>query len=108
MIPNDGITFRRGLGNPRLWDDATMGHDATKSSGVHHKDGVLYAYGQPFKRGFTAPNAEIYDLAPTVLCGMGLPIATPCDGRILTELFVTQHQEDKEGKTKRKLQQLRS
>lgn len=120
LLPNDGFTFRRGLGNPRLWDDATMAHDPSKSSGVHQKDGVLYAYGGKFKRGFMAPNAEIYDLAPTVLSGMGLPTTTTFDGRVLKDLFVTperQESEKSEGageakdtndKTQRKLQKLRT
>lgn len=90
LLPNDGITFRRGLGNPRLWDDAMMANDPTRRSGVHQKDGVFYAYGGKFKQGFRAISAEIYDLAPTVLHEMGLPLPTPCDGRVLEELFVEQ------------------
>jgi predicted AlkP superfamily phosphohydrolase/phosphomutase len=88
LLPREGITFRRGLGNPHFWDDATMAHDPGKCSGVHQKDGVLYAYGGAFKQGFQAPPAEVYDLVPTILQGMGLPLPTPCDGRILDELFI--------------------
>jgi predicted AlkP superfamily phosphohydrolase/phosphomutase len=87
LLPQEGITFRRGLGNSRFWEDATMTHDPGKHSGVHQKDGVLYAFGRAFKQGFKAPPAEIYDLVPTILQSMGLPLPTPCDGRILEELF---------------------
>ncbi|MFL5625772.1 MAG: hypothetical protein ACJ788_09305, partial [Ktedonobacteraceae bacterium] len=56
--------------------------------GTHQKDGVLYAYGGGIKQGFNAPNAEIYDLVPTVLHAMGLPLPDTFNGRILDELFV--------------------
>ncbi|TMC22487.1 MAG: hypothetical protein E6J34_05885 [Chloroflexi bacterium] len=88
LLPNDGMTFRRGLGNVRFWDDAMMANDPSKRSGVHQKDGVLYVYGKQFKQGFQAPNAEIYDLVPTVLQTMGLLFSNAFDGRVLEELFV--------------------
>lgn len=93
ILPTDGITFRMNLGNKRFWDDAS------KIRGTHQKDGVLYAYGAGIKRGFKAPNAEIYDLVPTVLQGMKLPLPHSFDGRILNELFVESRQkEDVEAK----------
>jgi predicted AlkP superfamily phosphohydrolase/phosphomutase len=82
LLPTEGVTFRVSLGNERLWDD--LG----KSFGSHQKDGVLYAYGGGIKKGFKAPNAEIYDLVPTVLSSMGLPLPYEFDGRVLEELFV--------------------
>ena len=81
LLPTDGVTFRVSLGNERLWDD--LG----KAFGSHQKDGVLYAYGGGLKKGFKAPNAEIYDLVPTVLRSMGLPLPHEFDGRVLEELF---------------------
>jgi predicted AlkP superfamily phosphohydrolase/phosphomutase len=83
LLPNDGITFRMNLGGKSLWDDAS------KTRGTHQKDGVLYAYGGGIKSGFKAPDAEIYDLVPTVLYSMGLPLPHTFDGRVLEELFVT-------------------
>lgn len=82
LLPTDGITFRMNLGNKRLWDDANT------TRGTHQKDGVLYAYGKGIKRGFKAPHAELYDLVPTVLRSMELPLPGPFDGRVLDELFV--------------------
>ncbi len=90
LLPQEGMTFRRGFGNPRFWDDATMSHDPEKHSGVHQKDGVLYAYGRAFKQGFQAAPAEVYDLVPTILQSMDLPLPTPCDGQVLHELFLDQ------------------
>ena len=88
LLPTDGITFRMSLGNTRLWDNARLRHDLNKRCGVHHKDGVLYAYGGGVKKGFAAPRAEIYDVVPTVLHSMGLPVDQGFDGRVLDELFV--------------------
>lgn len=82
VLPSEGITFRMDLGNKRFWDDTK------KIAGTHQKDGVLYAYGSGIKRGFKAPDAEIYDLVPTVLHSMGLPLPYAFDGRVLNELFV--------------------
>jgi predicted AlkP superfamily phosphohydrolase/phosphomutase len=86
LLPTDGITFRMSLGNTRLWDDANT------TRGTHQKDGVLYAYGKGIKQGFKAPNAELYDIVPTVLHSMGLPLPGPFDGRVLDELFVERKQ----------------
>jgi predicted AlkP superfamily phosphohydrolase/phosphomutase len=86
LLPTDGITFRMSLGNRRLWDDA----NATR--GTHQKDGVLYAYGGGIKQGFKASNAELYDIVPTVLHSMGLPLPGTFDGRVLEELFVNPRQ----------------
>ena len=116
LLPNDGITFRLGLGNGRFWDDVGMENDTSKRCGVHQKDGVLYAYGGGIKRGFKAPNAEIYDIVPTVLRSMGLPLPHAFDGRVLEELFVEREQQvqaavlaenaTEHGLTRRKLQRL--
>ncbi|MGB8344935.1 MAG: alkaline phosphatase family protein [Ktedonobacteraceae bacterium] len=81
VLPREGVTFRVELGNRTLWE--AIG----KSFGAHHKDGVLYAWGKPFKRGFRASNAAIYDLVPTVLAAMKLPLPSTFDGRVLAELF---------------------
>lgn len=88
LLPTDGMTFRMSLGNRRLWDNARLRHDLSKRCGIHHKDGVLYAYGAGIKRGFKAPRAEVFDLVPTVLHSMGLPVDQHFDGRVLDELFI--------------------
>ena len=84
LLPQEGTTFRMDLGNAFLWEDFG------KSFGSHHRNGILYAYGAPFKRGFRAPDAEIFDLVPTVLNTMGLPFPCAFDGRVLHELFANE------------------
>lgn len=81
LLPTDGITFDMKLGNTRYWTEMS------RTRGAHQKDGVLYAYGGGMKRGFKASPVEIYDLVPTVLRSMNLPLPGEFDGRVLDELF---------------------
>jgi predicted AlkP superfamily phosphohydrolase/phosphomutase len=92
LLPTDGITFNMGLGNKWLWNDEFVGRDSKKRRGSHQKDGVLYACGPGIKQGFKAPSAEVYDLVPTVLHSMGLPLPYEFDGRVLNDLFVERKQ----------------
>lgn len=106
FLAREGVTFRMDVGNRHIWEDIG------KTFGSHHKDGVLYAYGAAFKHGFQAPNAEVYDLVPTLLHAMGLPFPYDFDGRVLDELFVQRKQSAgeqggaDEGLARRKLKKL--
>jgi hypothetical protein len=53
-------------------------------------DGVLLLYGEGVRAGALLPRARIVDVAPTLLYGMGLPVARDLDGRALTEAFTTE------------------
>jgi predicted AlkP superfamily phosphohydrolase/phosphomutase len=59
---------------------------AVGQSGDHHVDGILIVNGPGIKRGATA-NAHIFDIAPTILALMGLPVEEYTDGRVLTEII---------------------
>jgi predicted AlkP superfamily phosphohydrolase/phosphomutase len=87
LLPNEGITFNMHLGGKSYWSPTS------RVRGTHQKDGVLYAFGKGIRQGFRAPKAEVYDLVPTVLRAMGLPLPHAFDGRVLEELFVEQEQE---------------
>jgi hypothetical protein len=50
-------------------------------------DGVLLLYGEGVRAGALLPRARIVDVVPTLLYGMGLPVARDLDGRTLTEAF---------------------
>lgn len=114
LLPTDGITFNMRLGNKWLWNDEFVNRDAKKRRGSHQKEGVLYAYGAGIKQGCKAANAEVYDLVPTVLHSMGLPMPYEFDGRVLHELFIGRKQVDQtlasngapEGLARRKLKKL--
>src|SRR5260370_99194 len=114
LLSTDGITFNMALGNKWLWNDVSTGRDTKKRRGSHQKEGVLYAYGAGIKQGFNAPNAEIYDLVPTVLHSMGLPQPHEFDGKVLHDLFVERESTEQTstsngaggGLTRRKLKKL--
>ncbi|HEY6284502.1 MAG TPA: alkaline phosphatase family protein [Ktedonobacteraceae bacterium] len=105
LLPSDGITFRMRPGNKRLWDDTNS------TQGTHQKDGVLYAYGNNIKQGTQASPVEIYDIVPTVLHSMSLPLPGAFDGRILHEIFEEQKEPgspkpEGDGRTRQKLESL--
>ena len=56
-------------------------------SGTHRMDGIFMAYGTAVQAGITVPDAQIIDLAPTILHIMRVPVPEHMDGRILTEIF---------------------
>jgi predicted AlkP superfamily phosphohydrolase/phosphomutase len=55
--------------------------------GTHRRDGILVAYGKPFRKGIEVEGAELTDMAPTILHLMGQPVPDDMDGRVLEELF---------------------
>ncbi len=52
----------------------------------HRRTGVIFAYGPDVEPGARV-DASVYDIAPTVLHMLGLPVPTNVDGRVLLELF---------------------
>lgn len=56
-------------------------------TGEHSLFGTLILWGQGVKRGQVLSDAEIVDLAPTILHVMGQPIPSDMDGRVLIEAF---------------------
>jgi len=56
-------------------------------SGDHKPKGIFIATGDCIKEGTTIENANIVDMAPTILHTLGLPISSGMDGRVLKEIF---------------------
>lgn len=54
------------------------------NSGDHRMDGFVGMLGSEIKRGAKIENANIMDIAPTILYLMGLPIPSDLDGHVLT------------------------
>ena len=50
-------------------------------------DGLVVLRGQGFRAGSVLGRAHLVDLAPTLLYGLGLPVARDLDGTVLTEAF---------------------
>jgi hypothetical protein len=57
----------------------------TRETGCHRMEGVLMASGVPIQRGASIRNAQIADMAPTILYLLGCPVPSDFDGHVLTE-----------------------
>jgi predicted AlkP superfamily phosphohydrolase/phosphomutase len=82
---------------PRGWEYMAFGHADFGSnklvesiiglSGHHRPDGVLILSGTGVKPGSRLEQANILDLAPTLLHAMGIAVPQDLDGRVLSEAF---------------------
>jgi len=60
---------------------------STWRTGHHSPDGVFIAAGHDIKRNFRAESLRVYDVAPTLLYSMGLPVDGDMDGFVRFEIF---------------------
>jgi predicted AlkP superfamily phosphohydrolase/phosphomutase len=56
-------------------------------SGTHRMDGIFLAYGKAIRTGLRLSDANIVDLAPTIMHLMGESVPDHMDGRVLSEIF---------------------
>jgi predicted AlkP superfamily phosphohydrolase/phosphomutase len=54
--------------------------------GCHRPEGIFIAYGSSIKPA-NKVEASIFDVTPTILYNLGIPVAAEMDGRILTDIF---------------------
>jgi predicted AlkP superfamily phosphohydrolase/phosphomutase len=59
----------------------------TGETGGHRREGLLLAYGDRTAPGVRFDQAEIVDLAPTILHLMGCPVPEDMDGRLLSQIL---------------------
>lgn len=60
--------------------------DKPDVSGKHHPEGVFVIWGQGVRANLESP-ASIYDIAPTILHAMGLPVPGDSDGEVRLDWF---------------------
>jgi predicted AlkP superfamily phosphohydrolase/phosphomutase/Flp pilus assembly protein TadD len=76
--------FLSGLERPDASSQRGRGHAST----WHRMTGVLMLYGRGVKRGFEIPfEVSLYDIAPTVLSLLGVPLSRELEGEPLREVF---------------------
>jgi predicted AlkP superfamily phosphohydrolase/phosphomutase len=63
------------------------GEDPSVISGDHRVHGILFARGPFIRRGVRVQDANLVDIAPTVLYAMKEPVPRDMDGRVVQELF---------------------
>jgi predicted AlkP superfamily phosphohydrolase/phosphomutase len=57
----------------------------TRTSGVHHPDGITIFCGPGVQAGAHVTQSSVLDVTPTILALLGMPIGQDMDGRVLTE-----------------------
>ena len=67
-----GFERAEAIGGPEFFD-----------SGSHRPDGILYMTGPAVKAGARIEGADVYDITPTALHLMGLPVPADMDGQVL-------------------------
>ena len=70
----------------RLWGQMAPG-TALGGEFLAAPDGALLLYGEGVRPGELLTGASIVDLAPTLLYGLGFPVARDLDGQVLTAAF---------------------
>jgi hypothetical protein len=66
----------------RLWGRTALGGEFLEAP-----DGAVLLYGAGIRPGALLTGARLVDLAPTLLYGLGFPVARDLDGRVLTAAF---------------------
>ena len=70
----------------RAWGEVT-GDPPSEGTFEDSPDGVLVLYGEGVRPGALLTGARLADVAPTLLYGLGFPVARDFDGRVLTQAF---------------------
>ncbi len=63
-------------------------------SGTHRLNGIFLCKGKDIKKNTSINGAKIYDIAPTILHLMGMPVPDDMDGKVLNEIFTDEHIKD--------------
>lgn len=107
VLSNEYTTLPIELGRGTLWETSDV------TSGIHHPDGVLYLYGDKVKRGVKIAPTHVYDVLPTILSCMDVPLPNELDGKVMRDAFeqpvsAIGVQTEGEGIVKRRLKKLAS
>ena len=67
--------------------------DRPQLTGQHRREAVFLASGPAFRSSGRFEGGTVFDVAPTLLAVMGLPVPDDMDGRVLTEILRDSHLE---------------
>lgn len=100
LSPYPGLAVIRKIrgGQPVRWCSER------RMEGTHREEGI-YAIGGPNVRSGVQANADIADLAPTLLAAMGLRVPGDMEGRVLTDAFDPQPLVEREPPVRKVFQQ---
>jgi len=84
--------YKAGTGVDELISEVPLEVISKKGmAGVHRMDGIVLAQGPHVRRGEKIENANIIDIAPTVLYALNMPIPSDMDGKPLEIMFEQSH-----------------
>jgi predicted AlkP superfamily phosphohydrolase/phosphomutase len=81
ILAGENTTMPTELGRSALWETSDV------TAGIHHPDGVLYLYGAGVKHDTVIAPKHVYDVAPTILSFMGVPLPNDLDGKAITDVY---------------------
>jgi len=81
------VWMANGYGPSMMTAALSLFTDSVPPTGNHAVDGVLIAWGPQAIRSGEVQGARIYDIVPTIMYSMDLPIDSDLHGRVLTGLF---------------------
>ena len=88
MVITSAYGVREPSGARRFW--STISGGAAVAGRVDRSsDGVVMLLGEHLRSGSILDRGELIDVAPTILYGLGLPVARDTDGSVLTAAFGT-------------------
>lgn len=93
VLMERGYDIQHGLGGDTLFRDPS--EDEHKA--YHQLQGILMAYGDLIRGNGKIENANLKDMAPTILHLMGCPIDKQIDGRVIKEIFAEDSKPYQEG-----------
>jgi predicted AlkP superfamily phosphohydrolase/phosphomutase len=88
LLPNDGFTVNKAFVPNRNYSVPML-------TGTHKRNGVLIIKGDKIKYNYTDFQANIIDMAPTILHILDLPVPSNMDGRPLVDIFSFNEQQTK-------------
>lgn len=85
-MPCDGLSYNNGARVITVKPEPGS-QRGNRWSGSHRPYGIFIARGTHIRQGVTLDNANIYDIAATVLYLQGRPVPKDMDGKVLTAMF---------------------
>ena len=80
-------SFRRDRGKPTVMIREHRPSKDSEWGGTHRLNGILIGRGPDLKSAVEIKNAQLIDLAPTLLYMLGVPVPADMDGKVLSSIF---------------------
>ncbi|MGH9921908.1 MAG: alkaline phosphatase family protein [Nitrososphaerales archaeon] len=118
---NDGYCptyYSDGPDSQYIGDDKGGYKGGSANTGIHRPEGIFISYGSEIRKFDMQHQPRVWDLTPTILHMMGLPIPSYMDGHVLKDIFTSESQlaagttvvetSSEKDKIKNRLRQLKS